>query len=76
MRPRWGETPLLVSNTTYFSDDFNRFDDDRVSRTIIAVNTHFRDLIDDLLAGRISHFAEDGVLAVEVRGLGDRDEEL
>src|SRR5215472_19332163 len=54
--------------------DLDRFQDDVGNRTITSAGLHPADLVDD--AGAVDDFAEDGVLVVEPRRCGRRDEKL
>src|SRR6478735_3719810 len=56
--------------------DRDALDDDVVDRLVTAVGRDPADLVDDLTARPVGDLAEDRVLAVEVRGGADGDEEL
>src|SRR5699024_1923000 len=56
--------------------DVDAGDDDRLDRAIPVIRGDARDVVDDLAGLVIGDLAEDGVVAVEVRGRHDGDEEL
>src|SRR5690625_6882933 len=67
---------MLTSGRCSLLGDVDLFDDDGLGRLVHRAGGHALDGVDDLLARFIGDLAEDGVLAVEPRGLGGGDEEL
>src|SRR5699024_10066658 len=68
--------PMLTSGRCSLLGDVDLLDDDGLGRLVHRAGGHALDGVDDLLARFIGDLAEDGVLAVEPRGLGGGDEEL